>query len=357
MPRIAEKIVITPEQRAKLEELANSHSNEYRLVIRAKILLECESGKLIKVIAKEFNEQEVTIRKWRDRYKRNGIEGLNDLPRSGTPKLYDDKFIDKLLLKMKDKPPHGIARWNGALLAKELNVSDDAVWRVLRKKGICLERQRTWCVSTDPEFATKAADIVGLYLNPPTNAIVISVDEKPSIQALSRPTGYVCTSNKKIVNGIKSTYKRNGTINLFAALEVATGIIYTKNTKTKTRQDFLSYMDDLLNELNMVETNEIHVILDNYCIHKRCDDWLKKHPNVYFHYTPTSASWLNQIEIWFGIMTRKVLRGASFDSTNKLVEAIKKYVKYYNDSAHPFIWRKREVKGSQLKDTVKNLCN
>ncbi len=165
-------------------------------------------------------------------------------------------------------------------------------------------------MSTDPEFSTKAADIVGLYLNPPETALVISVDEKPSIQALERATGYVETDNGTIVRGFKSTYKRHGTLNLFAALEVATGAIHTQITRQKRRLEFLDFMDHLMAE--MPEGKDIHVILDNYCIHKRNDPWLAAHPNVVFHFTPTSASWLNQVEIWFGIFARKALKGASF---------------------------------------------
>ena len=227
--------------------------------------------------------------------------------------------------------------------------------RFLQKEGIQLARMRTWCISTDPEFAAKAADIVGLYLNPPESAIVISVDEKPSIQALSRRTGVVKTSNGKVVSAIKSTYKRNGTKNLFAALEIATGIVHGETTQTKKRVDFLAFMDNLIYELPTSDTTEFHVILDNYCIHKRCDEWLNAHPNVFFHFTPTGASWLNQVEIWFNIMSRKVLRGASFDSVKALSDAIIGYIESYNDAAKPFIWKKREVSGSQIKDKLSNL--
>lgn len=240
-------------------------------------------------------------------------------------------------------------------LASHLKVSKDAVWRLLRKEGIALSRQRSWCVSTDPEFVPKAADIIGLYLNPPENAIVLSVDEKPSMQALERTTGYVKTSSGKIARGLKSTYKRHGTLNLFAALNVASGEIAGKITSYKKRPDFIEFMDEVVE--GYPPEREIHVILDNYCIHKKNDEWLKAHPNVSFHFTPTSASWLNQVEIWFGIMTRKVLRGASFDSITKLKNAIEKYIKAYNKNARPFVWKKREVVGSQIKDTIKNLCN
>lgn len=181
------------------------------------------------------------------------------------------------------------------------------------------------------------------------------MDEKPSIQALERTTGYVETDNGKIVRGFKSTYKRHGTLNLFAALRVATGQITSQITTTKRREDFLGFMDAIIAETPA--DTELHVILDNYCTHKRCDAWLAQHPNVHFHFTPTSASWLNQVEIWFGILSRKALRGASFKSIEDLRQAIEDFVAAYNPSASPFRWRKREVHGSQLRNTIVNLRN
>jgi transposase len=159
------------------------------------------------------------------------------------------------------------------------------------------------------------------------------------------------------VTGLKSTYKRHGTLNLFAALNVATGAIHTQSTEQKRRVEFLNFMDQLLSELPEGNTREMHVILDNYCIHKRNDEWLAAHPNVTFHFTPTSASWLNQVEIWFGILSRKALKGASFKSVDQLKVAIEAFVEAYSKTAKPFVWRKREVKGSQLKNTITNLCN
>jgi len=340
---------------AELMRMSNSQRTETRLVRRSRMVLGCIDGKLIKDIATELGEEEYIVIKWRDRFIEKGIAGLHDAPRSGKPVTYGDEWKKMVLAKLDEKPPNGLARWDGPTLAKTLNTSDDAVQRFLKKEGIQLARMRTWCISTDPEFAAKSADIVGLYLNPPENAIVISIDEKPSMQALSRTTGVVKTSNGKIVSAVKSTYKRNGTQNLFAALEVATGIVHGKTTKAKKRVDFLSFMDDLLDELPQGEDLHYHAILDNYCIHKRCDEWLAMHPNVTFHFTPTSASWLNQIEIWFNIMSRKVLRGASFNSTSELSQAISDYMQVYNETAEPFRWKKREVKGSQIKDTLSNL--
>jgi transposase len=256
---------------------------------------------------------------------------------------------------LEQPPPTGQAVWDGPAVADAVNGSVHAVWRVLRKEGICLQRQRSWCVSTDKEFAVKAADIVALYLNPPEKALVISVDEKPSIQALERKTGYVETDNGKIVRAYKSTYKRHGTLNLFAALEVATGQVKTAFTQLKRREEFLQFMNQIVSETP--SDQELHVILDNYSTHKKCDVWLAKHPNVHFHFTPTSASWLNQVEIWFGIMSRKALRGLSTVNTTELREAIEAFIKVYAKNAKPFKWRKRDVKGSQLKNTIINLCN
>lgn len=343
------------EQRKAIESMVASRTEEARLVERAKMIRGCLEGKPVVRIARELGVRPNTVIEWRERFAKLGIAGLKDRPRSGKPVAYGAAFRKQVLELLEKPPPKGQACWDGLSVAKRLNVSDDAVWRLLRNEGICLSRQRSWCVSTDPEFAAKAADVVGLYLHPPENALVISVDEKPSIQALERATGYVQTTDGKIVRGFKSTYKRHGTLNLFAALNVAAGAVHGKVTQQKRRVEFLAFMDELL--ADYPGDKEIHVILDNYCIHKKNDEWLAKHPNVYFHFTPTSASWLNMVEIWFGIFSRKALRGASFKSTAQLRDAIEAYLEAYKETAKPFVWRKREVKGSQLKNTIVNLCN
>ncbi len=356
MPRTAKPIAHTSSDKVALLKIVNAHTSEQRMVRRATIVLMLMEGRQIKDVAEELNEGTNTVTKWRNRFNERGLNGLQDEKRSGKPKVYDDQFRRSVLDTLQLPPPNAQSGWDGPTVAERLNTSVDAVWRVLKKEGIQLSRQRTWCVSTDPEFTEKAADIVGLYLAPPKNAVVICVDEKPSMQALSRTTGYVTLRNGKTMRAVKSTYRRNGTQNLFAALEVATGQIHGQATKNKKRTDFLAFMDALLSGLPSEQGQEYHVVLDNYCIHKRCDEWLQSHPNVFFHYTPTSASWLNQVEIWFNIMTRKVLRGASFDNVTQLTDAIQKYIAAYNESAEPFEWKKREVRGSQIRDTVSNLC-
>ena len=355
MPRVAVTLSCTAETKAELERLSRSRSGEVRMAERARIVLACLGGKRNDEIARELSLRPNTVGQWRQRFAARGLAGLQDAPRSGKPAKYGVELRDRILVQLESAPPAGMASWDGGSLAAALGVSDDAVWRVLRKQGIQLQRHRSWCVSTDPEFAAKAADVIGLYLNPPQNALVLSVDEKPSIQALERERGYVQTSSGKIVQGMKSTDKRHGTVNLFAALEVATGVIRGKTTQTKKRADFQAFLDEVI--ADQPAGREIHVILDNLNTHKNNDDWLAAHPNVTFHFTPTSASWLNQVEIWFGIFQRKTLNNASFRSTEQLVEAIHAFTAAYNKNAAPFVWRKREVRGSQLRNTIVNLRN
>ena len=355
MSRIAPQISCRPEDRQALERLAASRTEPKQAVERARIILGCLAGKRVGDIARECHTRPNTVIKWRQRFVQAGLAGLRDAPRPGAKTVYGANFRNRVLALLETPPPAGQACWDGPAVATQLNGSVHAVWRVLRKEGICLQRQRSWCVSTDKEFAAKAADIVGLYLAPPANALVISVDEKPSIQALERATGYVETDNHKIVRGCKSTYQRHGTLNLFAALQVATGQIHASTTTLKRRAEFLEFMDQVVAETPA--DRQLHVVLDNYCTHKKCDAWLARHPNVQFHFTPTSASWLNQIEIWFGIMSRKALRGASFKNVTELRLAIEAFIAAYNPKAKPFKWRKREVKGSQLRNTIVNLCN
>jgi transposase len=356
MARVAANVTCSDQDRKELERLGSSRTEQARLVERAKIILGCLAGERNDQIAQRMKVQSNTVAMWRKRFLEGGIRALVDRARSGKPPTYVVSDLRERIRKQLElDPPAGLSSWDGGTLAQALGVSDDAVWRILRKEGIQLRRMRSWCVSTDPEFAAKAADIIGLYLGPPTNAMVLSVDEKPSIQALERKTGYVHTSSGKIVRGIKSTYKRHGTINLFAALNVATGAIHSKVTAVKKRADFQAFLDDVV--ADVPATQEIHVILDNYATHKKNDDWLALHPNVHFHFTPTSASWLNQVEIWFGIFTRKSLSGASFQSTEQLTQAIEAFVTRYNETAAPFVWRKREVRGAQLRNTIVNLRN
>lgn len=355
MPRHYAVPACDAKTRAELQRRATSRTAAQRVVERARIILGCLEGRAMKAIAAEVGVRPNTAIVWRQRFARHGLQGLEDTPRPGRAPSYGAAFRQRVLAALEESPPRGQAQWDGPTLAAHLGSSADAVWRVLRQESICLQRRRSWCISTDPQFAAKAADIIALYLNPPQNGLVLCVDEKPSIQALERRQGYVQTTSGKIVRGYRSTYRRHGTLNLFGALQVATGAMRGRLTQQKRRLDFLAFMDEVV--ANVPAAQELHVILDNYCIHKRCDAWLGAHPTVHFHFTPTSASWLNMVEIWFGLLERKALRNGDFHSPEELRQAIEDFLAAWHETAHPFVWRKREVKGSQLRNTIANLRN
>src|ERR1700682_2793335 len=293
MPRHAPELECSVEDKASLVALAKSRTAEAHAVERARIILACLEGKEIQQVARERGVSLATVSKWRQRFSLWGLRGLHDQPRPGKPIRYDAAFRKRVLATLEEPPPPGLSHRDGPAVAEKLDASVHAVWRVLRREGIYLQRRRSWCVSTDQEFAPKAADVVGLYLNPPMNAVVLSVDEKPNIQAIERASGYVETDSGKVVRALQRTYKRHGTLNLFAALEVDTGQVHTKFTEYKKRADFRSFLDGVL--ADQPQDREIHVILDNYSPHKRNDDWLAKFEGrVQFYFTPPEARWLNQ---------------------------------------------------------------
>ena len=226
---------------------------------------------------------------------------------------------------------------------------------MLRAHEISLARRRRWCISTDPAFAQKAADLVALYLQPPENAVLLAVDEKPHIQALERAQGWLKLPNGKSITGFNHEYKRHGTTTLFAALEVATGLVKAGHYQRRRRIEFLHFMNRVVADHH---DREIHVILDNLNTHKpKHDRWLARHKNVHFHFTPTHASWLNQVEVWFSILSSRALAGASFTSPRQLRQQIDAFITAYNQDAHPFEWTKQVVFSKHPRTKYANLCN
>jgi transposase len=351
----AKEIILTAEERQQLESWVRATTTEQRLAIRSRIVLESAAGRTTKEIARNMKLRPATVSKWRVRFSKQRIPGLSDGPRGGGPQKYDESTERRILSTLDNPPPEGYATWTGKLLVKSLgDVSDDHIWRVLRKHGIHLQRQRSWCVSTDPEFVPKAADIVGLYLNPPDNAVVFCLDEKPSIQVLERQQGWLRMPDGKALRGFNHEYKRHGTTTLFAALEVATGMVHAGQYLRHRRREFLDFMNEVI---AVYQEKEVHVVLDNYRTHKpKRDNWLSRHPNVHFHFTPTHASWLNQVECWFSILWRQALRDASFVSPSQLREAIDKFVVAHNQVAAPFEWTKRIVHPVGFKHHYADLC-
>lgn len=349
----APDIVISDEEDKILRSWLRSGKTEHRMVERAQMVLYAAEGKNNREIAELLKTRPARISKWRRRFAQERLTGLSDAYRSGKPNTYDDSTLRRILSKLDEEPPLGYSQWNGRLLGEALGVSADHVWRILRDQGISLQRKRSWCISTDPEFAQKAADIVGLYLDPPENAIVICVDEKPHIQALERAQGWLKLPDGKALTGFSHHYKRHGTTTLFAALDIVTGMVKTGHYKRRRRVEFLDFMNQIV---STYPGQEIHVILDNLNTHKpKRDNWLKKNKNVTFHFTPTNASWVNQVECWFSILSRSALKGASFTSPQQVRQAIDNFVQVYNDSAAPFQWTKKTVYSKHPKHYYANL--
>ena len=346
IPKAAE-VRLTPEDRVVLEARLRAPTSEQRDVLRARIVLLADEGRSTRSIAKVVAVMPRTVSLWRGRYAREGLVGLAERPRPGPPAKYDAETAKRVLAVLDRPPPPGFARWTGPLIATELgDVHAQHVWRVLRAQKLDLAASKSWCESTDPEFVAKAADIVGLYMAPPENAVVICVDEKPSIQALERAQGYLKLPNGRALSGHSHNYKRHGTSTLFAAFEVASGKVTAAHAKRRRRVEFLDFMDEVV---AAYPDQELHVILDNLNTHKNNDAWLTAHPKVAFHFTPTSASWLNQVEIWFSILQRKSLSKASFTSVKQLREHMDHFIAAHNLNPKPFVWTKAKVRQRPLK--------
>jgi transposase len=348
-------VSLTPEEEQTLRQWTRAGTSEHRLVERAKVILLLNQGVANLEIARQLKTRPARVSKWRQRFAKHRLEGLKDADRKGRPSIYDQTTEKRVLALLDEPPPEGYGKWSGPLVARSLkDVSDDQVWRILRKCDICLERRRSWCISTDPEFGPKAADIVGMYLNPPQNALVLCVDEKPSIQALERAQGWLRLPNGKALNGFSHGYKRHGTTTLFAALDIVTGQVQAGHYSRRRRREFLDFMNEIV---TAHPDREIHVVLDNLNTHKPKEDrWLQRHPRVHLHFTPTYSSWLNQVECWFSILSKQALAGVSFTSPKQLRQAIDKFVVAYNETAAPFEWTKAVVHPTGPKPKYSDLC-
>jgi transposase len=356
MARPATQIILSQHEIDQLVAMSRKPKIEARYALRAQIILKAAKGVAGTEIARQLGVSTGIVSKWRVRFESERCDGLLDDFRPGRPPKIDfEKLREKLLEKLDEPPPPGFARWDGKLLAKALGASADSVWSILRRLGISLKRRRSWCVSTDPEFTQKAANIVGLYLAPPENAVVLSFDEKPCIQALERDQGWLKMPDGRALTGFAHEYKRHGTSTLFAALNVATGQVTGGHFKRRRRVDFLKFMDQLVAQY---PGKELHVILDNLSTHKvEKEAWVKAHPEVHFHFTPTHASWLNQVEVWFSILTAKALRGSSFKSVKELTSQIDAFIAAYNEEAAPFEWTRVRVNAKTFAGKYANLFN
>lgn len=336
--RKAKKIELTQEEKEILTCTINSQKAEQRMVQRSKVILLANQGKTMEEISKETSLSSQNISKWRLRFEKIGLEGLKDKKGRGVKPTISPEDQTMVVALACSKPESGKLRRSQRDIAKEIKISQGSVHKILKRTDLKPHKTEYWCgKSPDPEFKEKQANIVGLYLNPPANALVIAVDEKTQIQALERTQKELPASPGK-PRKLTATYKRQGTACLLAALLVHEGYIKGKCVDSNNNQTFLSFLKELWRTYKQVE---LHIIVDNLSIHKHenIKNWLKKHPRVKLHFTPTYSSWLNQVEIWFNILTRDVLKDGVWSSRDELIETIMKYITYYNENnAKPFKW-------------------
>ena len=335
--RPKEALVLAERQREELESLARSRSMPHGLVRRAKIILLSADGMTNKAIGERIGMSNWRVGEWRKRYLRQGMAGLYDEARPGGPRSIEDEEIAALIRKTLDETPKNATHWTCRSLAEESGLSKSTVQRVWKAFGIQPHRQKHFTLSTDPYFVDKVRDIVGLYMNPPDKALVLCVDEKSQIQALDR-TQPMLPMGLGYVEGLTHNYRRHGTTTLFAALDVATGNVIAQCKRRHRHQEFLQFLRHI--DQNVPANLDVHLIVDNYATHKheRVRRWLAARPRYHIHYTPTYSSWLNQVEIWFNIITQKAIRRGSFKSVPQLVKRIQAFVTKYNSNAHPFAW-------------------
>jgi transposase len=332
----APELVVSPTERAALDRLVRARTTEQRLAQRARIILDAAAGVANKRIARERGLNLMTVLLWRRRFETGRLAGLTDAPRPGRPPTYSREDRDRVIALTLEPPPDGTTHWSARRIATRVGMSITTVQRIWAEAGLQPHRIETFKFSTDPQLEAKVRDVVGLYLAPPEHAIVLSIDEKTQIQALDRTQPMLPLRSGGPARRTHD-YKRNGITSLFAALEVATGRVTTEARARHTGDDFLAFLRHLD---RVYPDQELHVILDNVSTHKTPDvrAWLERHPRVTFHFTPTSASWMNQVETWFSVLTRQAIRRGSFGSVKELVAMIEVFTANWNAGATPFAW-------------------
>ncbi len=334
----AELILSGPEQE-QLQAWARRRKTAQALALRSQIVLDCARGTQNQEVAKRLRCTPQTVSKWRNRFVKLRLDGLLDAPRPGAPRTIDDARIDQVIAMTLERKPVSATHWSTRSMAQTSGLSQTAVSRIWRAFGLQPHRQETFKLSTDAQFVAKTRDIVGLYLNPPTKALVLCVDEKSQIQALDRTQPQL-----PLAPGIPERrthdYERHGTTTLFAALDIATGKVIGQLQRRHRGTEFLKFLRRI--DTNVPAKLDVHLVMDNYGTHKTpaVRAWFARHPRFHLHFTPTSASWLNQVERWFATLTTHYIRRGTHRSTHQLEEAIRHYLKTYNLDPKPFLWTK-----------------
>jgi putative transposase len=345
-------LTLSSAEREELVSITRSRSMPQALATRARIVLLAAAGSSNTVIAEQLGLSNPTVGIWRKRYRTQRLQGLYDEPRPGGPRSVSDEQVASLIRKTLKTKPKAATHWTCRSIAAETKLSKSMVQRVWKAFGLQPYRQKHFKISTDPFFVEKVRDIVGLYLNPPDHAIVLCVDEKSQIQALDR-TQPLLPLGLGYVEGVTHDYVRHGTATLFAALDVASGHVLTQTKRRHRHQEFLQFLRHI--EASVPKKLDVHFIVDNYATHKHATvrRWLAARPRFHIHYTPTYSSWLNQVEIWFNIITQRAIRRGTFRSVRDLVEKIDRFVRHYNRSCRPFVWT---ATPDSILEKLKRLC-
>jgi len=334
MARTPAIIRLTEEEKNILNEWSRQGTEESQSVERARIILLSNEELTVEEIARHLQTRPARVSKWRQRFAKHRLFGLSDFQRSGNPGRYDEQTEKRVLDLLRQPPPEGHTRWNGRLLAESLgDVSQAQVWRILRRNEVQLERRHSWSIRTDPEFAPKAADIVGLYLDPPESALVLCVDEMPHVPQPESAKGYLRLTNGKAAKNFRPSERPDGAIALSEALATMTMQLQAGHAQRRCRRKFLDFMNDVLDSR---PGQKIHVILNHLDAHKpKWDRWLQRHSRVRLHFAPSYASWLNQAECWFSMLS-----GTAFTQPRELREAIEAFVAAQGRQTAPFEWAK-----------------
>jgi len=345
-------MTITEEQRATLLRWTRRAKTAQHLALRARIVLACAEGHANTAVARQLRVTLHTVGKWRERFRQRGVEGLHDEPRPGAPRTVSDEKVEAIVVKVLESKPKNATHWSTRLMARDAKVSQTTVVRIWHAFGLKPHLEGTFKLSTDPYFIEKVRDIVGLYMNPPERALVLSVDEKSQVQALDR-TQPLLPLSPGYPERRSHDYVRNGTTSLFAALDVATGQVIGACHRQHRHQEFLRFLKTI--EAAVPEGLDVHLIMDNYGTHKtaKIQNWLARRPHWHVHFTPTSASWLNLGERFFAAITTQRIRRGTFRSVRELEQAIQDYLETHNQDPKPFIWT---ATADEIFSKIARLC-
>ena len=350
-PRVRLKL----SDKRELEKIIGRQNSTNVDAQRARIILLYSEGKSKSEISRQLNLHRSQVIEWIKRFDQSGLEGLANKARPGRPPLYDDRQLKKVIEKVCQKPPKGLSKWSVRSLAEKTKINRDKVHRILKENNLFPHRLNTFMYSPDPEFEDKLLDIVGLYMNPPHNALVLCVDEKTGIQALDRTQPVLPLRSRK-PKAWSNEYVRHGTRTLLAALDIKTGTVTAWVNKTRKTEDFITFMEKVV---NVYPKKRLYLVLDNLNTHKgnAAKEWLSKHPLVSFHYTPTHASWVNLVECFFSILTRKGLKQSVHRSVKDLEKFLNYFIKQYNQTCGPFTWTKGPKKLQKIIQLTKDYQN